>query len=1124
MVSSTSGAAAAAAPAWTDHLVRRTVASTAGLLALLLAFAGPARAGTLLPPPQWVRIDGAALPLSADVGLEGSSTSSRMTFLLSYARDALMAQGFAAAIGSADAHAVSVRFQKLSDPQPVLGLPAGVGAFAREGEEGYVLSVTPSVAGLRVVVASSTDRGLWNGAMTLRQLLLANGGGRETSLAPQLVRDYPDQPVRAALPVDLGFTTTGGGSTYVVTAGQIAILDALAQQKTNVVIFPSRTLATTTYEWAASRTAFAALQRAADDRFIELVPSLGTLQSDWAPAYRDGWWIEREPMIVSSATRELEAWHFPPAGRRIGDVVVNGGFESGAGAVPESWTLSGAGLPGASFTRDSTIRASGAHSMRLDASGGNAAVVLSQSLAGPFAAGHYLVSAMLRTQAVTGLPPRLTARAMNGSQAFSPPRHLQPYTGSYEWDRWSGILRIPKGSTADAILLAASWDGGSGSFWIDDVRIERIDSDLRNVMRDAKDLVLQSADGSTVYTLGPDYTVVPGEFSDVYSPDLLPTRVLRPAGSRVPLNTPVLVSYDKNLYPGLRIDASPVTSSRAGQQGLNLCAPRTRIDLYQPALARLLWDLATLNPDLPVRRIFLAGDEIRGFNRSGACRDANGALLATNAQRLADFLDELAAYAELLRPDVELWMWGDMLSPGHSGGAQTYQVDQGNAEMFGRDLGGAPGVTYCALDPEAPGCAGEGPEAAMDAAVRPVSWWSNSALLFQKEFSAAFFSGRSRPFLLASTPDAGIAWDQGIRDLSALSVSLPESQGFLDAFDLQTESRALKASLGWNAEHTQVFYEPFEFPFSQAWGFDSMRPSPGDYTISNGNLTFDESCASPALFEPQQDKSLPALNAGGVCLLSPSGSLRTPFLPVQNSLRYRVSFQSRAATELAGSVRVRWRGVRPGEWTETYPVPIGPLGGGWRRSSVEIVPRRAPGDPYVSAMSIEIQSPGSSRIDDLLVWEERPGCPLGDVVASATPIAASAAGVGSTLEILLSVSNAGCRDLVIGGVSSDPVAMLGAPADDPFPIIVSAGATRTVRFVGVAPALAPGAEVSVALVTNDPSSPTVVSLTLSAPPACGLLGAEVALLLGVAPAISLLRARRTRPGAARRRGARRSAG
>lgn len=1122
MASSTSGAASVAAPAWTDHLVQRTLAGAVVLLVLLSTSANPARAGTLLPPPQWARVDGAALPLPADVGIEGSSSSSRMTFLLAYLRDALTARGFAVSLGAADAHAVSVRFQKLSESLPIAGLPAGVAAFAREGEEGYVLSVTPSVAGHRVVVASSTDRGLWNGAMTLRQMLIANGGGRETSLAPQLVRDYPDQPVRAALPVDLGFTTTGGDSTYLVTAAQIAILDALAQQKTNVVIFPTRTLATTTSEWNASRSGFAALQRAADDRFVELVPSLGTLQSDWAPTYRDGWWIEREPMIMSAGTHELEPWDWPAAGRRRGDVVVNGGFESGAGSVPSSWAVSGAGLPGASITRDSAIRAAGSYSMRLDASGGNAGVVLSQSLAGPFASGHYLMSAKLRTNAVTGLPPRLTARAIDGGQALSPPRHLQPYTGSYEWDRWSGILRIPNGVVAESIDLTASWEGGSGSFWIDEVRLERIDSDLRNVMREAKEIVLTSANGSIVYTPGVDFTVVPGEFADVYGQELLPTRVLRTVGSSIPLNTTLLLSYDKNLYPGLRTDASPGPSSRAGQQGLNLCAPRTRTDLYQPALARLLGELAGLNPDLPVRRIFLRGDEIRGFNRSGACRDASGNLLATNAQRLAGFLDELSAYAKLMRTDVELWIWGDMLSPGHNGGMPTYQVDQGAGEMFGRALGGAPGATFCAVSPGAPGCGGEGPAAATDAAIRPVSWWSSSALLFQKVFSAAFFDGVERPFLLASTPDLGTAWDQGIRDLSALSVSLPGSQGFLDAFDLQTESRALKASLGWNAEWTQTFYEPFEFPFYAQWSFDPGRPTLGDYVVTNGSVPYDESCAAPGLFEPQADKSLPALNAGGVCINTPSGSVRAPFVPVQNSLRYRVSFQSRAATELAGSVRIRWRGLRPGEWTETYPVPIGQAGGGWRRSSVDVFPRRVASDPYVSAMSVEVYAPSWARVDDLLVWEERPGCPLGDSVASATPIAASAAGVGSTLEIVLSVSNAGCRDLVLEGVSSAPLAALGAPVEDPFPIVVAAGATRSVRFVGVAPALVPGAEILVALVTNDPSSPTIVSVTLAAPPTCGLLGAEAALLFAVAPVVRLLRARRTRPGSARRRGAPRS--
>ena len=245
-----------------------------------------------------------------------------------------------------------------------------------------------------------------------------------------------------------------------------------------------------------------------------------------------------------------------------------------------------------------------------------------------------------------------------------------------------------------------------------------------------------------------------------------------------------------------------------------------------------------------------------------------------------------------------------------------------------------------------------------------------------------------------------------------------------------------------------------------------------------------------------------------------------PFRTVDNSLRYRVTFQSRGSGPISGSLRLHWRGVSVGEWSQTVPVTLGATGGGWARSSVDIDPRELPGDPYVDALSVEILTPAWMKVDDFMLWEEKPGCPQGDVAAQATPLGASASGVGSLLTVSVSVSNAGCRDLRIASALSSPAAGLAPAAGQAFPFVVSAGETRTLTLHGIAPSLGPGAAISLTLQTNDADLPLLeVPLTLAAPPACGLLGAEALLALAIAPLLSALRGRRRRRGSAGRRDA-----
>lgn len=1077
-----------------SHAVRR-VGRTARCLALVLAaLAAPdVRAGTLQPPPQQRSLTGAAASLPVDVGIEGSNASSRMSFVLAHLAGTLGAAGFSVSTNGATGHALAIRFQRDGDPPPAQAIPADASDFPAEGDEGYRLLVTRSGAGFRVVVASSTDHGLWNGAMTLRQLLIRDDGLAEATLSPQLIRDYADHPMRAALPYDFEFTQKNAQNDYIVSSGQIAILDRLAHLKINQVFFSSRTIATDGDQWLHSRTGLAALQRAAADRFIDLVPSLGTLQSDWAPTYRDGWWVREEPMRFDVATGQAIASDDVAAGRRSGNLVGNGGFESASGGVPAGWVLAGVGLPGATFTRDTAEHASGGASMRLDTTTGNPEVKLTQNIQGPLAAGHYLVSARFKRNASSATQPRLTATAIVGGQRLSPARYLVVQTYTSAWTRYQGILRIPYGLIADRIELSFAWDVGPGTVWADDVEVTRIDADLRNVLRGAYDIRITSADRATTYQAGVDYTISDGTFDSVYAPELMPTRLFRVSGGAIPPGANVLVSYDKNLYPAVRVDPYLESTNRAGDQGLDLCSSRALSDLYGPGLVRLLWDLPSLNPDLPPKAIFLASDELRGFNRGGACRAADGTLLLSNARRLAGFLDAITNAAKLLRPDVVLYLWGDMLSPAHNGAVPSYQVDQGAPAYYGRDLGGSPGMTYCALMPDGPGCTGQGPAAPVDAALHLVSWWPSASYLFQKAFDMALLERLQRPFFVAALSDADLVdWDRGIRDTAALAAGLPSALGFLDAYELRAGALELKASLSWNGEWVQRLYEPFEFDFPGPWGLDAGRPIASDYLITNGSLRTDESCAAPQLFKPEADKTLPAVNRGGVCLDAGGGTLRLPAMTADSSLAYRVAFDARAATALVGTLRLRWKTIHEGELVEELPISLGSASGVWTRSEQAIASRASTGSPPVDELVVEIVSPGAVKLDNLMLWEERPGCPFGSIHPSVPPITVQAASGGTTFNATLAVTNSGCRDLRIVSIGSLPDAGIWSGPGDPLPIVIPAGETESIAVGGTTQAFTSlPASIWISLGTNDPATPYEwVNVTIAPLSACGLLGPE----------------------------------
>src|SRR5262245_47920864 len=165
--------------------------------------------------------------------MTSSSSSARMTALMTFVQGQLIDPVTRFTLGPG----IDIHFQLFSDPSPVDGYPGGIGLFTAMGTEGCSISVAPWQGGIKIFVAAATDHGLWNGGMTVIQLLLtdATPSRRETAIVPRLIRDYPDNPVRGGHVYTARPTVDPTTGKFALGAAAKARIDQLARMKLNVL-------------------------------------------------------------------------------------------------------------------------------------------------------------------------------------------------------------------------------------------------------------------------------------------------------------------------------------------------------------------------------------------------------------------------------------------------------------------------------------------------------------------------------------------------------------------------------------------------------------------------------------------------------------------------------------------------------------------------------------------------------------------------------------------------------------------------------------------------------------------------------------------------------------------------
>lgn len=768
----------------------------------------------------------------------------------------------------------------------------------------------------------------------------------------------------------------------------------------------------------------------------------------------DGSWLKEPTSLVQEAVADTAS----------PNLLINGGLELDANGdgIPDGWIIPGApSNPNGAWKRDNVEKHSGAVSMRLDlldykdpgpGPGSNGiqlyqVVSLPTSPTGVPLSGHYLLTAWTKTGSVSAVQPQVSFYAT--SSKGQPPiiqQSIMLSTGSSGWTQHGVLLMVPGNNPAyDRITVYARiQEPGVGTFWVDDISMRRIDGDLRNVMRRLYDIRVTSSDGATVYQPGIDYDVVDGEQVSIYNSNLNSTRIRRRDNGAIPTNAKVRISYDQNLY-----------YSDAGNFSANLCTNLTLDEVYKPALARVLIELPQLS-GVPVSSINLSSDEIRGMNRSGACRNANGSYKFTNAELLANFFNDLIDYAKTIKPDLRFDAWDDMFSPVHNGG-DDYQLN----------YGGPPGKTVCAVDPSF--CVPALPVTPISKDLSMLTWWYNPNYVYQMNTASNFFAKQGRALLMSPWYD-----ETNIRDWAAISAATPASRGMLatawgDPGAPTNESWVpLTTSLGWNAEWMQVFFAPFE-------AATQADLEVAGYSFTNAKQTNDGCAVVAPSYVPQS-------NTGGVCM-SPGGVVTLPPILLDNSSRYQIVLEKSSKDASLNGI-VYWQDAEHKLVSRTPfafgVVPAADAGIGsfpnfWRATSEITLPPSS----VSSFMQVQITSSSAVNVDNVMVRRSVAGCPDGRAVLSAPQVDLGMLPANTTYTAPIVVKNKGCEDLKISSISADPGTLDFSAVK--LPAIVPAG--RSVTLTGKGTALRPGVtlKLPVSLESNsDLKGPAVVNVLVEA--------------------------------------------
>jgi hypothetical protein len=382
-----------------------------------------------------------------------------------------------------------------------------------------------------------------------------------------------------------------------------------------------------------------AVKRACDNRKLEFIPAVFSVGYGGAALAHDRNLAEGLPVENAIFLVKGNEAQFVSDGAVL---LANGGFEEFTGNRFPGFNFHD--QPGVVSYADTQVPHSGKASLRLEHFTANPhghGRVMQEVRVRPHCC--YRVSIWVKTE---GLQPidafHLHALVNNRELA---PRNFQ-LAATSDWRKLSMIFNSLDFESVR--LYAGLWGGQAGKVWLDDWTIEEV-GPLNVLRRPGTPVTVRSEEGSVAYTEGKDYEALVDPNFNFY-------RVDRPA--------PLLkLTSGSRIQNGQRLRASWFHPMLIHDSQITAC-------MAEPALYEIFdHEAKLLAESLRPRRVMLNMDEIRMGGTCQACRGKNmGKLLGECITRQIQILRRYL-------PDVEIYIWSDMLDPNHNAHGDYYLVE-----------------------------------------------------------------------------------------------------------------------------------------------------------------------------------------------------------------------------------------------------------------------------------------------------------------------------------------------------------------------------------------------------------------------------------------------------------------
>jgi len=194
-------------------------------------------------------------------------------------------------------------------------------------------------------------------------------------------------------------------------------------------------------------------------------------------------------------------------------------------------------------------------------------------------------------------------------------------------------------------LYAGIWGGKSGKFWLDDIKLYEYATLADIVRRDGTPLSLRSLDRDMTFVEGRDFEEVKNKRDLQY----------------------ITLKPNTSIKEGEKLELScyktPFVGHPWGRQ-ISLCMSNPALYEYWETEARRLYDI------LKYKKVLLSMDEIRNGGGCLLCRNRGVSM----GEILGDCITRQHAIFEKIDPEIEVFVWSDMLDPNHNAHGNYYGV------------------------------------------------------------------------------------------------------------------------------------------------------------------------------------------------------------------------------------------------------------------------------------------------------------------------------------------------------------------------------------------------------------------------------------------------------------------